>query len=368
MQQYKLDTPTSDRLDVGDVEAILQVIMKLMNSLVVQLMKGFEKAASEKALAGYLSFHQLLLLLCEKYPILQRQVECLVRNFVENTTSAGTGSASSRSSSSAKNNIKEDEAISVERFRSKKHVPDLGEFLCLLSVSDIYEWQDLALPVFEESAARSIKWLREAADGPLQKLNLSPLLLSGRLGEARKRSETEKIFKGTVVGRRLLMFHCWFVNNVARKPHTHGNCCTSTSPGCSRRRSSCIKKICTKASCCLSVYERTKGIPSAKLVAELHEQVKEITSDDKIDTWTKFFARIGLRTASVHRPMTDTILGFYKLAEEKSGRLEYHLTEAEERRRNAVREKNLIRSILYGSGKGGGGGAGKGTKGKGGRR
>eukprot|EP00392_Amoebophrya_sp_AT5.2_P018970 g19639.t1 len=346
-----------DRIDGAEIERTLQVVIKLMNSLIVHLMKG-DATASEKVLAGYLSFHQLLLLLCEKYPLLKQQIECLLRNFVENTSSFSPSWARRRAARRA--------ASGIDRFRSKKHVPDLGEFLCLLSVSDVYGWEDVGLAVFEESAVRSIKWLCEGANG-LHNL------------------DSEKIFKGTVVGRRLLMFHCWFLNNVARKPHTHQSSARTAATSSSSTASISISKIlCTKASCCLPVYERTKGLPSPKLVSELQKQVKEITSAHKIDTWTKFFARIGLRFSAKNgqqinlnpdhetsvsvidsrTSIADAILAFYKESEEKSERLQYHISEE---KKNALRERNLIRRILHDARVGVGGKDGK-RKGKAGRQ
>eukprot|EP00392_Amoebophrya_sp_AT5.2_P017295 g17626.t1 len=402
--------PPENALDGSEVKQILTVLLKLMNSQLVQLMKN-DVSGSEKALRGYLAFHHLLLLLCEKFPILRFQVECLVENFVENTwcwtmqyssscggslsggkkgTSAGKSDASSCAINSkgvaaaGKGNKEENSTMNrkqknsprsgvwyLDRFRTKYHTPDLGEFFCLLSVSDSYSWQDLVWGVFEETMVRCVKWLvdedqikiqngkRELDDNhrgpkkapknihlPFSHLPsglaivspLSPVVDFGILDfddprydfhramvgdevaagvflEANKEVVSEQLFRGTVVSRRLLMFHAWFLNNVARKPHVHGGA----------RENNC-KIICTRASCSLPVYERTKGIPSQKLVTDLQRAVKEITSNHVVDSWGKFFERISLEVEENYAAIgtRDGLLGFFRECERKSELLQYH--------------------------------------------
>lgn len=42
--------------------------------------------------------------------------------------------------------------------RTKQYVPDLGEFLVMLSIADGVQWRDVQLPFFQELIDRNVKW------------------------------------------------------------------------------------------------------------------------------------------------------------------------------------------------------------------
>merc|ERR1712193_212017 len=126
-----------------------------------------------------MGFHHLLLMLKQKMPELSNEIEKRIKDFIEN-----------------------------EDKRTKDAVPNLGEFLCLLSASDKYTWDDIALPVLNETLDRNILWLLKA----------HPHLVSPSCrGDERVRSA----LKTSEVSRRLLMFNIWFLRNVAHLPHSH---------------------------------------------------------------------------------------------------------------------------------------------------
>merc|ERR1712134_152025 len=96
---------------------VLEVIPKLMNSQVVLLSSG-QLWRCEKALEGYFAYHHLLLHCLNSYPILRTRVEDTLSAF-----------------------------LSEPQSRLKEQVPNMGEFLCLVSVSDKYGWSQLGVAI-----------------------------------------------------------------------------------------------------------------------------------------------------------------------------------------------------------------------------
>lgn len=222
--------------DSSDPMFALDAIPKLMNSQVVLLMKG-EVWASQKALSGYMGFHHMLLALCKRYPRLQETVEERIRCFLSNAD---------------------------ERVKAK--VPNLGEFICLLSVSDQYDWASVAAPLLGEVFDRNVLWI----------VKRHPEL--GELTDAGVSQERlHRTFHSAQVSMRLIMFNVWFLNNVAKAPHTH----FGQDP-----------EICCHASCALLRYEQTKGLPLHSTIEALHRAVKDII---EVSSWKGYFKAVGIK-------------------------------------------------------------------------
>lgn len=156
----------------------LAVIPQVMNSFVVSLMRedeGEEDAvprhASERALLGYCSFHHMLLALQARYPEIRQVANLKLREFIQGR-------------------------------RSKDYVPDLGQLLVYMTVTEDVAWADLVPAVLHESQVRGVRWL----------LRDMPYLE----GSVDKNVRLQKTFQGRMTSLRLLMFQAYFLCNVAR--------------------------------------------------------------------------------------------------------------------------------------------------------
>lgn len=209
-----------------DPKVVLSVLPKLMNSQVVLLMKG-ETWASQKALSGYMGFHHLLLSICRDEPAVQTELEKRISDFV---------------------------AAEEERVKSK--VPNLGEFICLISASEKHDWMSVAEPLLAEVFDRNVLWL----------LKKHPHL--GQLSDVGiSRERLRASFQEALVSLRLIMFNAWFLKNVARAGEEGAN---ST----------------------LLRYERTKGVAPKHQIEAVHRAVRRIC---EVSSWEAYFDTLGVR-------------------------------------------------------------------------
>lgn len=184
-------------------DMVFEVIPKLMNSQIVLLSSG-QLWRCEKALEGYFAYHHLLLHCLHAYPALRSHMEAKLESF-----------------------------HSDPEARSKQRVPNLGEFLCLVSVSDSYGWEELGIPILEEAFDRNVLWILKQAPhlGDLSDM---------RVSQARLR----RSFNANRVSLRLLMFQVAFLQLVKPR-HTH----------------ELVAVPCRAASCALERKDHCKGLP-----------------------------------------------------------------------------------------------------------
>ncbi|KAJ3292495.1 hypothetical protein HDU79_001370 [Rhizoclosmatium sp. JEL0117] len=178
-------------------EVALAILSKLMNLMVVDLMKAMDNSssdshmsfydeapqktkliASEKALTGYSQLLHLLLSFANIYPELVVSAENKLSNFIKNKDTRG-----------------------------KDRVPNIGEFLVLLFLQNKHTCSELALPVFREVSARNVVWMLDPKHGNKPYLAfIEPQATSDfRLNETYTAQQTSL---------RLLMFQVLFMRRV----------------------------------------------------------------------------------------------------------------------------------------------------------
>lgn len=139
--------------------------------------------ASEKAIEGYFSVHHWLLVFIERYPELLDWINDRIGSFLNDPEK-----------------------------RIKKAVPSLGEFIPLLAVTDKYHWSDVAEPLVLEAFDRNQKWV----------LMKYPFLGNMKSGQnlAYDKSRILNTFNANQVSLRLILFHVFFLNNIAKPQGT----------------------------------------------------------------------------------------------------------------------------------------------------
>ncbi|CAD7944601.1 unnamed protein product [Amoebophrya sp. A120] len=265
-------------LTEGDFEYALDVLPKLMNSQVVFLLKG-ELHHSEKALEGYIGFHHLFLSVLAKFPSLQRKIENKLTSFVQG-----------------------------EEFRTKKFVPNLGEFLCLLSVSEKYSWDDVAAIVLRETLDRNAGWTL----GPYPKLATSSCSEPFRL---------EKTFLASIVSIRLLVFNVWFLRNVVFRRETSQEAVLAAAAAQRTAGAAGIHLAGTAMERTgfssfpklrLQQYNATKGKPDRAVVNRLTEFFKKFREGGGgLESWVEYFQYLNLApvsAAELDRLLFDRLL------------------------------------------------------------
>ncbi|KAK6504829.1 hypothetical protein TWF481_006766 [Arthrobotrys musiformis] len=162
---------------------VLDVIPKMMNTLVVLLMDNGEKISS-KAIEGYFLLHRLFRAMLGEYPHLQREVDERIRRVKES-----------------------------EECRTKSALPNFGNFLPLLSVSEEFTWttRGLSRAIIGEFFDRQVIWT--AREHP-KIVNVQKF--AGEKVEANDKYLSLWLSVGQV-SRRLLVFHVRLLYMIQQK-------------------------------------------------------------------------------------------------------------------------------------------------------
>ncbi|RVD82337.1 uncharacterized protein DFL_006765 [Arthrobotrys flagrans] len=162
---------------------VLDVIPKMMNTLVVLLMDNGEKISS-KAIEGYFLLHRLFRALLVEFPQLQKEIDERIRRVKES-----------------------------EESRTKSVLPNFGNFLPLLSVSEKYTWTTpgLSRAIIGEFFDRQVIWTAREHPKVVNVPKFAP-----RKVEANDKYLSLWLGCGQV-SRRLLVFHVRLLYMIQQK-------------------------------------------------------------------------------------------------------------------------------------------------------
>jgi hypothetical protein len=167
----------SKALSFGTVEHqnVVKVCSSLMNTLVVEIMNARNNVtANDKFINGYFSIYRLL-----KQFVAD---EILCKEYIDSQLEAFCQSGSNR---------------------NKSKVPNLGELLIFLTVSERFTWKDIKEFFLEESDARNVFWYTVGNHHNPPKF---PALLNPTVQGTRP----AQVFSATPVSRNLIMYQVEF--------------------------------------------------------------------------------------------------------------------------------------------------------------
>jgi len=184
---------------------------------------------SERALLGYCNLHHILLYYSKENPAVIKHVDELVRNF-----------------------------ITKEEGRMKTAVPNIGDFLVLMSISN-YSWKDVAKPLIREVFVRNVYWNKRMFQelGSLKTTDIKNGVEMDRL---------TKTWDASLTSFRLLMFQSYFLSHFGR-------------PSGKTREE------------ILNRYDRCCGRPNAAMKNAIFYTCKKITT---VKSWPAFFGILGI--------------------------------------------------------------------------
>jgi ubiquitin-protein ligase len=188
----RLASPSLVHPDRFNPLIVLEVIPKIMNQMVVQLMMSADSFkscaapvlhASEKALLGFCALHHMLLEMAVRYPEIVTHACQWVGEFERH-----------------------------ESRRNKYVIHDLGELLVLLYLCPHGTWQRLAPAFVQECLVRNVRW-------NLQKNPALALMEGGGASEYRLR----ETLSCCATSLRLVMFQAFFLLHVGAREATHNS-------------------------------------------------------------------------------------------------------------------------------------------------
>ncbi|KAK6345493.1 hypothetical protein TWF718_007408 [Orbilia javanica] len=240
---------------------VLDVIPKMMNTLVVLLMDNGEKISS-KAIEGYFLLHRLFRALIVEFPQLQKEIDERIRRVKESEDS-----------------------------RSKSVLPNFGVFLPLLSVSEKYTWTTpgLSRAIIGEFFDRQVIWTAREHPKIVNVQKFAPTTV-----EANDKYLSLWLDAGQV-SRRLMVFHVRLLYMIQQKSAAGGN--------------SMVDEIST-------ANDLLYGRPPRLVVEKFQKAVQKIMT---LSSWPEFFDGM-----FVKRPTRAELTAVLQQSVRNSLRKRYH--------------------------------------------
>ncbi|KAK6360330.1 hypothetical protein TWF730_006476 [Orbilia blumenaviensis] len=238
---------------------VLDVIPKMMNTLVVLLMDNGEKISS-KAIEGYFLLHRLFKALLLEFPQLQKEVNERIRRVKDS-----------------------------EEYRSKATLPNFGNFLPLLAVSDRYTWvtPGLSKAIIGEFFDRQVIWTAREHPRIVNVQKFAPKVV-----EANDKYLSLWLGVGQV-SRRLMVFHIRLLYMIQQKRGGNGG----------------VDEIST-------ANDLLFGRPPRAVVEGFQRTVQRIMT---LESWPEFFDGL-----FVKRPSRAALTALLQQAVRNSLRKRYH--------------------------------------------
>lgn len=211
-----------------DADTVLKIFCSLMNNLVVEIMNNKNNlTANDKFINGYFAFYRLMKQFAIDDEYLIKIANKNLENFIKNPKS-----------------------------RTKTVTPNLGDFLIYLTISDQYEWKDIAPYFIQECDARNVYWY-------IIGTRYNPAKCP-QLKNVNELNRSTKVFSATEVSRNIVMFQVKF-SQVAKSLN-------------------------------LSILDSNEGLAPEDLRINLKNMYNEIT---RTKTWDDYFRWLNMSVPSV---------------------------------------------------------------------
>lgn len=162
-----------------DSDIVLKIFCSIMNNLVVEIMNNKNNlTANDKFINGYFAFYRLMKQYAVDDPYIVKSANIYLEKFIKDPKS-----------------------------RTKTVTPNLGDFLIYLTISDKYQWDDIASYFIQECDTRNVFWyLIGTRYNPAKCPQLKNVNASNR---------SNLVYRATEVSRNIVMFQVKF-SQVAR--------------------------------------------------------------------------------------------------------------------------------------------------------
>ena len=268
-------------------ELVLDLVPKVLNTMVLSMMKGISHA-SIAALHAYCQWAHILAGFCQEYPGVQKAIDDKIGSF-----------------------------ISGEWGRNKYNCPALGEFLPLLLFTNRYNWAEVAADYLSETFDRNSKWI----------LAQHPQLNNTENEIGRSNAERFRLgssFACSQTSMRLLCFHVAllrafdFVRFESKELDAGVDARFQLHPATEASVNSPTVRL-------KRYLDTTHGRSTTKLENALQKEIFKIQAIGKLSgtRWAEVFQYLGLP-----QPTDAYLASWLRASMRNSGRRNYHQREA----------------------------------------